>query len=193
MGQIFYNNIGVIMRNDKIVFNLSVGEYYQGGTISYIYKPSDPGYIEGEIHGLICPVLNYNPNVHEAEWGCYTDSYIGTSWDFGTGPQNTQNIINGCSLSTSAAKLCDTFVWNGYSDWFLPSKGELYEIMANLELISPDLQLFGNSYWTSSETEPDYTGQQRAWHYFRSSPTGTIDLGYVYKNHTMCYLPCRLF
>ena len=68
-------------------------------------------------------------------WGCAAN-VPGTSTDFGTGAANTAAIIAAnCSTTVTAAKLCNdyTITVNGttYSDWYLPSSGELRKFYDN--------------------------------------------------------------
>ena len=69
-------------------------------------------------------------------WGGYNTMVSGAVGEaIGTGRQNTTDIVTQFSnaepyqsRSDYAAKLCDDLVHNGYSDWFLPSKNELFEM-----------------------------------------------------------------
>ena len=86
-------------------------------------------------------------------WGSYGTLIGGTEAEIGTGQNNTTKIVtwfNSHSETGSAAQLCDTLVYGGYSDWFLPSKDELDLMYTNLHL-----QGVGgfavNLYWSSSE------------------------------------------
>jgi hypothetical protein len=68
-------------------------------------------------------------------WGC-ASNVPGTSTDFGTGAANTAAIIAAnCSTTVTAAKLCNdyTITDNGttYSDWYLPSSGDVQKIYPN--------------------------------------------------------------
>ena len=80
----------------------------------------------------------------------------------GTGKKNTVLLVRAMGSSaysdssgsnkTSeyAAKLCDDLVYNGFDDWFLPSKDELNLMYANLK--KAGLGGFAdNDYWSSSE------------------------------------------
>ncbi|MCG2611480.1 DUF1566 domain-containing protein [Flavobacterium sp. SM15] len=92
--------------------------------------------------------LHYNyPTTWDAEWGC-SSSFLGqTSTAIGTGLENTQRIISTCGSANSAAKLCSNAVLNGKSDWFLPSRDEMFTIRKSLLGVNVG---FENS-WTSSE------------------------------------------
>jgi hypothetical protein len=61
-------------------------------------------------------------------WGCDTTLIGGTSSGIGTGQANTTTIVNGCSQTGIAARICDDLVLNGYIDWFLPSMDELNQV-----------------------------------------------------------------
>jgi hypothetical protein len=73
----------------------------------------------------------------------------------GTGKTNTTAIINQPGHTASAAKSCDTLVFNAYGDWFLPSKNELNAMFINLHDKSEESRLGGfdtdSYYWSSSE------------------------------------------
>ena len=53
-----------------------------------------------------------------------------------------------CSTAGIAARLCGDLVLNGYSDWYLPSKDELNQLLTNQTAIGDVTHHF---YWSSSE------------------------------------------
>jgi hypothetical protein len=68
----------------------------------------------------------------------------------GTGLTNTNAIVSGCTTSNIAARICYNLSLDGYDDWFLPSKEELYLMYANLKMNG--LGSFTASYyWSSSQ------------------------------------------
>lgn len=72
-----------------------------------------------------------------AEWGTYGWTFEGTHDEIGTGEQNTHRIIralqnNDINETGKIAQLVNQLNFNGYTDWFLPSKDELYWMYHNL-------------------------------------------------------------
>lgn len=135
---------------------LSVGDDYQGGKIAYIFQPGDPGFIEGETHGLIAAASDQGPG---SIWGCNFTSIDGTSTDLGTGMANTQAIVDGCGTAGIAARICDDLELNGYTDWYLPSRDELNILYENRNSIGG----FDNErdYWSSSQYDASNAWRQR--------------------------------
>ena len=84
-------------------------------------------------------------------WGCYGASFQGARGTaVGTGKQNTLAIVNGCAASDTAAKLCANYQGGGKTDWFLPSKDELFLMQYNLK--RKGIGGFTDDfYWSSSE------------------------------------------
>jgi len=84
-----------------------------------------------------------------------------TATDIGSGRHNSLKILEARKRFGDigkAAQICDILVFNGYDDWFLPSKDELNLMYWNLK--KKGLGGFSqNSYWSSSE-ESMYS----AWH-----------------------------
>lgn len=127
-----------------------IGETYLGGIIGYISQPNDSLYVQGEFHGLIVSSINNSENI---DWAGYNTSgtTIQTKDEIGAGAQNTFDIVsyygNG---NTYAAALCYNLTMNGYSDWFLPSKDELFNIIKNYYVL--DNFNYNDVYWSSSLT-----------------------------------------
>ena len=124
---------------------LTVGQSYQGGYIAYFLKQGDPGYDANVQHGLIAAPYDQST----APWGCSGSSIPGTSTAIGTGQANTALIVNTCSETGIAARLCDDLVVGGHSDWYLPSKDELNKLYLNQAAIGGfEITAY---YWSSSE------------------------------------------
>ena len=98
-------------------------------------------------HGLITAE---NDQSTDAEWGCYGTGISGADGTaIGTGSQNTLDIVTECITAGIAAQICYNLSWNGYDDWFLPSKDELNKLY---EFHVLGFGGFANDwYWSSSE------------------------------------------
>jgi hypothetical protein len=117
---------------------LYIGQPYAGGIIFDLDSSGQ--------HGLVCAPGDQGNFV----WGCYGTNVPNTSTAFGTGLANTSFITYVCSDRPIAASVCSDLVLNGYSDWYLPSLGELQTMYNRLHL--QGLGGFGvNWYWSSSQ------------------------------------------
>jgi uncharacterized repeat protein (TIGR02543 family) len=89
------------------------------------------------------------------EWGCDMKSISGADGTaVGTGEQNTIDIETGCTIPGTAADICANLNLGGYTDWFLPSKDELYLMYANLKVFGVG-GFADYGYWSSSEFDGD--------------------------------------
>lgn len=118
-----------------------IGDYFGGGIVFYLD--------ESNFHGLI--VSSENVRDSGSAWGCYCVDIKNTKPDVGTGLNNTNEIINQCNSSGIAARLANDFVFEGFDDWYLPSKDELDLVYRNLHLKG-----IGNfskeiPYWSSTQ------------------------------------------
>ncbi len=127
---------------------LAIGDFHEGGIIFYLDNTGE--------HGLICAITDQTSN---AAWGCNDIAISGADGTaIGTGAQNTQDILAGCQASLTAAEWSSNLNSNGYSDWVLPSKDELDELINNKSIINSALTTnggttLGSIYWSSSEID----------------------------------------
>jgi len=131
-----------------------VSDNYKGGIVAYILQSSDPGYVEGETHGLIVATSDQSTGIAWITGGSTTSTLNGnTSPALGTGQANTTAMMNQTDYTGGAAQVCaDYSVTVGgvtYNDWYLPSDAELvklYEMKVLGHGGFTDLQ-----YWSSTE------------------------------------------
>jgi hypothetical protein len=143
---------------------LSIGDSYGGGKLAYVLKAGDPGYDATTPHGLIAATSDYPTRI---QW--WNGSYIttgATATALGTGFANTNTIIAALGTGSYAASVARNHTEGGYSDWYLPSKDELYKLWENRTAIG---NFNGDWYYSSSENTG--TSPATAWLIGRTSGT----------------------
>ena len=143
-----------------LTVTLYIGMPYQGGKVAYFFESGDTGYVDGETHGLIAAIADQSTGIVWISGGSTSSEFVngsdgtGTSTAIGTGQANTTAIIaqavaaNNNDLATYAAGICNAYINDSFSDWFLPSEDELNK----LYLKKADIGGFeSDTYWSSSE------------------------------------------
>jgi len=147
------------------VLPLGVGDPYQGGVVAYLLRPGDPGFVEGEMHGLIATLRDVNPAVDVGViWstvggepgGGAQIRPVAQDARLGAGRANTEAIVNQTATvnrryvtcTGGAAYTCYHLQEGGYDDWFLPSKDELDKLFQNREAVGG---FAGYGYWSSTD------------------------------------------
>lgn len=129
---------------------LTIGMDYLGGRIAYFFVSGDTGYVSGETHGLIAAAADQALRI---PWAIDTNSLGTTGTDIGTGPANTNAIVDQSDpshsgLTSYAAGVCAANEGSGYTDWYLPSKSELAKLYASKDIVGG---YAAYSYWSSTE------------------------------------------
>lgn len=158
-----------------------VGELYGGGVVFWVDHTGQ--------HGLIASMIDLSTS---QVWSNVSSTLIGTTaqsdWD---GLSNSNAIVGQATHSSSAAKLCLDYTnadygTGTYSDWYLPSRGELNDLWNNIKAVQKALDSDGNAatteiaktyYWSSSENanssawyfdfgygSPSYLGKANTYH-----------------------------
>jgi hypothetical protein len=141
------NNQGTAYGTEVIFITTSSGTHYIGET----YGGGIVFYTDGTgQHGLISSTSDQSSG---AEWGCSGTSIPGTSTAIWTGYSNTTAIINGCSTSGIAARLCRNYTGGGYNDWYLPSLEELHQLYLKRSVVG--IPGYSTGFWSSSEYSSD--------------------------------------
>jgi hypothetical protein len=135
----------------QVSFNTSsiaVGVSYLGGKIAYIFQAGDVGYVTGQTHGFIIMNHAMGIQVSYSNYGAYSN----TSMNFGTGKNNTSLLYNLTTTSLNAAKYVYNVLYDGYSDWYIPSYYEWNKIAPAWT----HLGLADGNYHSSSERDSGY-------------------------------------
>jgi hypothetical protein len=122
-----------------ILTGYSIGDQLQGGVIFWLDSTGS--------HGLVSALADMEDY---AQYGCSGDS-IGPGaehYGFGTGDTNTAAILAACPTPGIAARLCDNLSVNGYTDWYLPARDELWEMFLQRTMIG---RFTNYLYWSSTE------------------------------------------
>jgi hypothetical protein len=154
------NGLGTSYGN-QVVFTPAyvLGSSFGGGKIAYIYQVGDPGYVAGEQHGIIASIEDDITAGTGTEFDNGRFVNIGnTSTTLGSGASNTSSIIQLVGAGNYAASIARAYNAGGYSDWFLPSKDELYKMYLNRSYIGGFSYETNGGYWSSTETYLNYGG-----------------------------------
>lgn len=129
----------------KVSHTTAIGDNFEGGKIFYIFNENDPGYVTGEVHGLIAAINDQPSEV----WGPNNTLVGNTHITLGSGLANTNTIIASIGNEGNSSSVCGNLVLNGFSDWYLPSLQELNKLFLNKDVVGNFLP--NHLYQTSSE------------------------------------------
>lgn len=163
--------------SDKKDKKRKIGDLYGGGIIvgTWKYPSTTNNYLIMSLQDLTNDAGVPFSNVTSTAVGAYSE------YD---GAVNSAAIITQAGHSTSAAKLCDNYSANGYTDWYLPSAQEMmmafnageilgYVIGKN-EFAEYGFDLPRGKYWTS--TEPRETDASNGFAPFATNHSIILDL-----------------
>ena len=165
-----------------------LGDFYGGGVIYYLFVDGEIGYVAGETHGLIAAVEDQSSGI---QWHNGISVFAGAAdQSIGAGSANTDAIIlahaQGAPETSYAAGLARDYNGGGYTDWFLPSRNEAYQMFINKALINNTAAANSGSdltedayYWSSSEKNNNVT---LAWFFeISNGGSGVVSKGTTYN------------
>ena len=171
----------------------NIGDFYQGGIVFYNDSFGNGLIIDTSYIQATYPwstqnnlVSDWGPNLHYCAGT--EDTSIGGGWI------NTASFINDHPNQHYAANICYNSTSGGYSDWFLPSKKELWQAMLEVNIINSSINMFGgdtifsNFHWSSTQTiAKDIRYAYGVWPYtsINGIPNGPVE---VVNSKNMPYL-----
>jgi len=164
-GFYYYNGSSWATLGSATSPSYSIGDFVNGGVVFHIFESDEPGFVSGEIHGLVVAMSDVATSF---QWGCYgtdlpnvpnvtSNPPVGQGAEIGDGISNTNAILLDCPGAPAALAARSLG-----EDWFLPSINELKKIYDNkttLEGVSGFIA-FSNYYWSSTEGDNDYAWYQ---------------------------------
>ena len=138
------NSIGVAYGNDVSfttcgapLFN--IGDNVGGGIVFYVDCTGQAG--------LIAAPVDQGSGI---PYGCEGTVTGATGTAIFSGVANTAAILAACNTPGIAAQLCASYNGGGFTDWYLPSSGELQEMYNHYALLNLTSGLM--TYWSSTES-----------------------------------------
>jgi hypothetical protein len=144
----------------------NIGDFYQGGILYYVDNSGvtqkgliiDTSYLESTYPWSIQDNLisDWGPNLHYCN-GTEDESISG-------GKQNTSNFEQDHPGDYYAANICFHSNSAGFTDWFLPSIDQLWQVMLNISTIDSAINIYGgniisiNFHWSSTQVLVDSLG-----------------------------------
>lgn len=144
--------------------NIGIGDTAFGGVVAYIFQQGDFGYVANEVHGIIVALMDL-PNTYTWASGFSGPAQVQQlfstiSTQIGKGKSNSDLIKSNASgsLSFPAVAAADSYQFNGYDDWFLPSSGDLFAVkgvltqsgISNFVTVPVNSSILSTAYWSSS-------------------------------------------
>jgi len=159
------NKLVETIKNSSITTTYKIGDFgpaggivfYDKGNFANGWRYMEVAPVETEYlaqFGNAFPTDDWLTNEEAFDFFYKTGEYADT-FNIGYGKSNTENLIrqlSGSTNSRTAARLCDSLSYNGYSDWFLPSVEELAVI--DISIKQKGLGGFTNTYYWSSSFHP---------------------------------------
>ena len=154
MKKIFY----ILLFLPQLLFSQSIveiGDYYQGGIVFYSNSQGkglivDTAYLEASYNWVEGESL-------QSKWGNHWVNNPNAIEEFiGAGQFNTTSLTESNS-NDFAANVCSNSNSSGYTDWFLPSKSELLEIMFRKSIINSVINdlggdtIYDSFHWSSTQ------------------------------------------
>jgi hypothetical protein len=142
-------------KKEEIRQPLYIGQNYQGGKIVFLDSTGQHGLIASvkDLYDstLSLPYLTWMPGFSNILPNPITTYILTGSKDstIGTGISNTLKIIAAHGDGNYAAKRCYDLELNGYSDWYLPSKDELFQLYLHKDKFE---NFATDQHWTSTES-----------------------------------------
>ena len=165
----------------------AVGETGPGGGVVFYVQASGGTFSCGATLASTCRYLEAAPTTgtnswSDAQyvWSGNTSTLIGSAAQgegVGTGYKNTEAIVAQSSTANRAGTIARAYRGpNNFSDWYLPSKGELNE------LYRERVRVGGNSavsYWSSTEVDANVAWMQHFYNGFQGDDAKSIGTYYV--------------
>lgn len=109
--------------------SIKYGNIVKGGRLFYVFVPGDDGYVEGEFHGLVATEWVNNK---QYVWS-KTDTLLNASDSLNINSKaNADKIITALGGGVYAANVCDSLVYGGFADWYMPNYREINLIKLKL-------------------------------------------------------------
>lgn len=135
----FFNGTEWLHYDNTLVLP-KIGSYHvlAGGIVIYLDASG--------IHGIAAATADLGSFI---PYGCSGTEISGAQFSaVGTGQSNTNAILAACTTAGIGAQLCNDFVHNGFSDWYMPSFDEVVLMYQNRDSLPG---LGAGRYWSSTQ------------------------------------------